>query len=292
MHPRPSLLWMLGRVVLFLCVCLPTEVQAHPLKITTWNLDWLTDRPSDDPDLPADIPHRSDHDRERLRHYAQKLNSDIIALQEVDDTLSAEHLFDPSLYSVIMIPDPIVQRVGLAIRRPLNVTLNPELSALDVSRPHAQHHLRAGLDVTLHDGDASLRLLVVHLKAGCWERPLAERKHSCPTLYQQFHIIENWILDRQDDGMPFVILGDFNRRLVPNDPLMKQLNSDASLTLTTAGYASPCRGGKRFIDHIILGNSAQNWLIPDSLRVMTYRDDRSQKGLSDHCPVSVKLSLP
>lgn len=242
--------------------------------------------------MPPDVPHRSENDIARLHHYARKLNSDVIAFQEVDSSLSAQRLFDPSLYTVITIPDPIVQRVGLAIRRTLSFSVNPELSSLDISRPRARHHLRAGLDVTLHGDHSTLRILVVHLKAGCWARPLNERKHSCPTLYQQFHVLEEWLLDRQDDGIPFVILGDFNRRLTPSDPLMVQLSSDMPLTLTTAGYASPCQGGKRFIDHILLGNTAQTWLIPDSLRVMTYRDDPSFKRLSDHCPVSIKLALP
>jgi len=62
----------------------------------------------------------------------------------------------------------------------------------------------------------------------------------------------------------------------------------------TVGLASPCWGGNYFIDHIVLGDQARQWLHPDSLRVMTYRehDPTLQSRLSDHCPVSIGLDMP
>lgn len=201
-------------------------------------------------------------------------------------------MFSPSDYQIILTPDAVVQRVGVAVRRDLNVTVNDELSALNVAAPTAEHQLRGGLDVTINDGRASLRLLVVHLKTGCWDQPLNQRAHSCPTLYQQIRIVQDWMLERQDEGEAYAVAGDFNRRLTLHDPLMQQIQSDTPVTLTTSGKASPCWGGEYFIDHILLGNQARNWLVPDSLRVMTYKNDTRPTGLSDHCPVSVTLHMP
>ena len=58
--------------------------------------------------------------------------------------------------------------VGLALLRGFEVTRNPDLLALDVTRPNAEHHLRSGLDVTIsRRAGMRLRILVVHLKTGC-----------------------------------------------------------------------------------------------------------------------------
>ncbi|WP_068169919.1 endonuclease/exonuclease/phosphatase family protein [Neokomagataea thailandica] len=265
---------------------------AHRLKLSTWNLDWLTLRPSGDAALPPDVPSRTQNDFLRLHAYADHLNADIIAFQEVENVEAASRVFDPQKYQFIFSQDNIIQKTGLAIRKSLSVSVNPPLQELDNTPPTAIHHLRSGLDVTLSAGSQTLRLLVVHLKTGCWDQPLSQKQHSCPTLYQQFTILENWIAERQDEGMPYAVLGDFNRRLTTSDPLMQHINTIAPLSLTTAGFASPCWQGESFIDHILLGNTARQWLVPQSLRVLTYQHDTSPTGLSDHCPVSITLDVP
>ncbi|MBS1102660.1 endonuclease/exonuclease/phosphatase family protein [Gluconobacter sp. Dm-62] len=267
-------------------------VSAHTLKLSTWNMDWLTLRPSGDPALPDDVPGGEHRDFSKLAAYARHLDADVVAFEEVDGPTPASRIFSPRTYQIILTPDPVVQRVGVAVRRDLHVTVNEELSALNVAGPDAPHQLRGGLDVTVSDGIANLRLLVVHLKTGCWDQPLNQRQHSCPTLYQQVRIMRDWMLERQDEGEAYAVLGDFNRRLTPHDPLMQQIEAEAPVTLTTAGRASPCWGGEYFIDHILLGNAARDWLVPDSLRVMTYKNDTVPAGLSDHCPVSVRFEMP
>lgn len=267
-------------------------VSAHTLKLSTWNMDWLTLRPSGDPALPEDVPGGEQRDFSKLAAYARYLDSDVVAFEEVDGPLAASRVFSSQTYQVILTPDTVVQRVGVAVRRDLHVTVNDELAALNVASPNAPHQLRGGLDVTVSDGQTSLRLLVVHLKTGCWDQPLNQHQHSCPTLYQQVRIMQDWMLERQDEGEAYAVLGDFNRRLTLHDPLMQQIETETPVTLTTAGRASPCWGGEYFIDHILLGNIARDWLVPDSLRVMTYKNDTLPAGLSDHCPVSVRLEMP
>jgi endonuclease/exonuclease/phosphatase family metal-dependent hydrolase len=243
--------------------------------------------------LPSDVGRRTDTDFARLASYARHLNADVVALEEIDGPQVAARVFPPERYQLILTPDAIVQRTGIAVRRGIGVTVNAELSALNTYGNDAPHPLRGGLDVTLTEGRARLRVLVVHLKTGCWDQPLSQRAHSCPTLLQQFRIIDDWALERQDEGEAFAILGDFNRRLTEHDPMMAMLDADAPMMLTTAGYASPCWGGEYFIDHILLGNAARTWLEPSSLRVMTYRESPDiRSALSDHCPVSVRLDLP
>jgi hypothetical protein len=44
----------------------------------------------------------------------------------------------------------------------------------------------------------------------------------------------------------------------------------------------------------LLGGAARAWLLPDTLRVLTYREtgEAWKERLSDHCPVSVRLHAP
>ncbi|WP_368041049.1 endonuclease/exonuclease/phosphatase family protein [Acetobacter estunensis] len=281
-------------VLLFLCLLSPPlPAQARDLKLATWNLGWLTLRPAGDPALPDDIPRRSAVDLAHLRAYVTHLNADVIGFQEVDGEAAAARLFPSSTYRLLLTNDPVVQRVGIAIKSGLIITRHDDVTALNVYPPGAPHPLRSGLDVTISDGTASLRLLVVHLKTGCWDNPPTEHAHACPTLVSQFAALEDWILERQDEGEAFAIMGDFNRRLTPTDPFFLTLLHDGPLLLTTAGYASPCWDGEYFIDHILLGGPARSWLKNNSLRVMTYTGaNDTPQTMSDHCPVSIHLDLP
>ena len=267
---------------------------AGSLKLATWNLEWLTTRAQGDPALPPDVTPRTPTDMARLAHYASRLAPDIVALEEVDDPALAARLFPTPAYHLFITGDSVVQRVAVAVRADLSVVRHPDVTALDVYAADAPRHLRAGLDLTIGTGADSLRVLVVHLKAGCRDSSPTDRRPACNTLQRQMAVVQDWIMERQDEGEAFAVLGDFNRLFAPDDPMLHALGENGPLTLATAGHASPCGAGTYFIDHLIMGGAARDWVQPGSLRVMLYRD-RAQDGsahLSDHCPVSVRLSLP
>lgn len=79
----------------------------------------------------------------------------------------------------------------------------------------------------------------------------------------------------------------------PSDGLLAALQQAAPLARATEGHDSPCWGGEHFIDHILAGGAARNWLDPASLRVLVYSEGTDRKEhLSDHCPVSARFHLP
>jgi endonuclease/exonuclease/phosphatase family metal-dependent hydrolase len=133
--------------------------------------------------------------------------------------------------------------------------------------------------VTLHlpaDGGARLRLLAVHLNAGCREGALDRPDVECEALARHSEILAGWIAARRREGTPFAILGDFNRRMTgTSDDLLRALAGlGTTLVRATEGVSDPCwagaRGGRPFVDHILLGGGAERWWPRDSLRVLVY----------------------
>ncbi|HEY4250051.1 MAG TPA: endonuclease/exonuclease/phosphatase family protein [Roseomonas sp.] len=265
------------------------------LKIATWNIAWLTTKPTGHPDLPRDVRTRSPEDFTRLQAYAARLDAAVIALQEVDGPLAAARVFDNRDYVIHLTDENDVQRPGFAWRRNLRVTRNPDLVGLDL-RPSARFSLRRGADITVEtEGGSRLRLLSIHLNAGCREGPIARsERRECDSLGRQIPVLAGWIAERRREGVPFMILGDFNRRIGRNDELFEQLSEAAPLTHANAGFSNPCWGGGSFIDQILVGGAARGWVEDGSLRVLVYaeQDRRLRDRLSDHCPVSLRVRMP
>jgi endonuclease/exonuclease/phosphatase family metal-dependent hydrolase len=286
---KTAMMWLaLG--VFMLC---PGLSDAGTIKIATWNLDWLTLREAGDPALPDDVHPRKPGDFDRLRGFADHLDADVVAFQEVDGIAAASRIFDPARYTLVAIDEDVVQRVGLAVRRGILVQRHPDVAALDVE-PLAVHRLRDGLDATLvFPGGAALRVLVVHLKTGCHRDRLASsRRPQCALLTLQIPVVAAWIRARAAENGAFAVMGDFNRDMDRPEDMSASFMAAAPLVRVTEGQSNPCWGAKPFIDTVFLGGLARAWAVPGSLRVMTYGDagihDRDR--LSDHCPVSVRLA--
>jgi len=282
------------RILIAILLLLAAPAEARELKLTTWNLSWLTLRPAGGPDLPADASPKRPEDIATLRHYALTLDADVVAFSEVDGAEIAAQVFPPDRYVIHITNDSVVQRAGFAIRRTIAFKPNPDLTALDLYA-HARYRLRSGADVTLDLPEGKLRLLAVHLKSGCREAPL-EKSHAraCETLAKQLPVLEQWVASRAQEAVPFVLMGDFNRWMEGRDAFFAGLQHEAPLQRADAGLSSPCWGGSGFLDHIIAGGPARSWMVPDSLRVLVYRETSPEmkERLSDHCPVSVRFHLP
>jgi len=284
------------RRLVLLLLWLAAPAGAAELKLATWNIAWLTLRADGDPILPRNLPRRDTADLDRLAAYAQRLEADIVALQEVDGPDAASRIFDPREYRFFFPAEADVQRTGFAVRRSLTVRQNPDVAGLDL-RPRARFSLRRGTDITVEGPGGAVRLLSVHLSAGCRDAALAPAEgEDCADLGRQVRVLAEWVAARQQDGAAFAVLGDFNRRIGGSgDRFLKLLAPDGGLVHANAGVSNPCwadtQGGRPFIDHILLGGPLPGRLLPDSLRVLVYAERGAQwrERLSDHCPVSLRL---
>lgn len=279
--------------VLALALLLALPTAAREIKLSTWNIAWLTAKPAGHPALPRGFRARSGEHLALLQHYAERLDADIVALQEADGRLAAARVLDATRYEFHFTDEADVQRPGFAIRRGIPWRANPDLVALDLA-PDARFSLRRGADITVTIEGRALRLLNVHLRAGCtWDDLAGSERVQCAELAEQARHVAAWIAARRAAGEAFAVLGDFNRRLDEDDDVFTTLARAAPLLRATEGFSNPCWGGTIFIDHILLGGAARAWFVPGSLRVLVYREtDREfRERLSDHCPVSVTLDV-
>ena len=243
-----------------------------------------------------------------LASYANQLDADVIALQEVDGAEAAKRVFDPERYAFHFSSRDHLQRVGFAYRKGLTIKRHPDLVLL--ARVDSER-LRYGVDMSVVDPKTggSLRLLVVHLKSGCFSSPLdgdekqplqiapLEDPKACRKLAMQVPVLERWIARRVEAKEAFVILGDFNRRLNPGDDVWQRLvksNPEAGLSGPTLRAKSRCWGGRypQFIDHFVLDARAAKHLSQNSFSQLTYSPEdraRAPRELSDHCPISVEF---
>lgn len=267
---------------------------AKDIRLTTWNVGWLTERAGQVETGPGRKPiyQRTPDDFARLAQYVETLAPDIIALQEVDGAGAASRILDPQKYRIFLTDEDDFQRPALAIRRGrgIDIRQNPDLVALDLldGQPRS---LRRGLDATITIGKSSLRVLVVHLKSGCFSP--AQKGEACDLIARQAPIIQAWIDARQAEGQPFAVLGDFNRRLGNEADPLRQMLDDGPRPITILNDApSKCWGGRYPdpIDHIILGEGADK-RVKGSAQELVYRetDPADRERMSDHCPVSVIL---
>ncbi|HYV18606.1 MAG TPA: endonuclease/exonuclease/phosphatase family protein [Verrucomicrobiae bacterium] len=257
------------------------------LRVASWNIEWLAAR-----DGAGAVPRRS-VDYDRLHRYADELDADIVALQEVEGAGAARRVFDPGRYEFLFAAGGgSVQRAGFAWKKGLRVTPHPDFVAIGLDG-----RSRRAADITVHTAHGDLRLLSIHLKSGCASGRLDGPDAACAMLRTQARRLEEWVDARAGEAVPFAVLGDFNRRFTAKDPFWNGLDDsdppEADLLDAGFGRHPPCWGGRyrQYIDHIVLSRTAATWLVPNSFAQQVYdpADEASAAVLSDHCPIIALL---
>lgn len=313
------------------CNAKPTPPAAHDagnvIKIATWNLEWLLD-PEEfrrlaasctsadtrvrrgERSLPCDVAARLARDRNdyaALARYAQRLNADVIALQEVDGARAAARVFRDHEFCFTRRNHP--QNTGFAVRRGMPHRCGPDLTSLELGGS-----VRAGAELVLYPGDArEMRFLSIHLKSGCGNRLLDAGRKACAALAQQVGHLERWIDSQARAGRRFAVLGDFNRDLLrdrgparsPSGSLLRfwpEIDDadppEADLLNAAEGErfvnCAVDRAFPGYIDYIVLSRSLGAARVAGSFERVTYGlEDSRRRKLSDHCPVALKIrTLP
>ena len=303
---------------------LPVPPRAD-LRLAAWNIEWLIapenfralakdcvprgaprgPRKRSIPCNVVDRLERSNIDFRALARIARELDADVVALQEVDGPTAARRVFPK--HDFCFADDTGVQNVGFAIRRGL-----PHRCAEDFIDLSLDGRLRRGAVVVLYPDDPrEIHVMSVHLKASCPRRPLNDPNPNCVTLAKQVPILERWIDEQAAAGRRFAVMGDFNHDFSTRGPARNEAGelrsfwaeindgepAGATLINPSDGKrfinCSPTHNYSSYIDHVILGETLNEWRVPDSfIRLTCKPKDALQRKLSDHCPVGVDLRWP
>ena len=288
----------------------PPPVSPAPaewIRIATWNVNRLHWRTAGA--LWRGAAARNVEDYRTLARYARILNADVVAFQEVNGPRAAERVFPPRDYSLHFSGrydsryDDIYN--GFAVRKGrFDRVVARDHEALGLGSG-SRYQLRWGVDLMVSRGGRRIRLLNVHLKSKCFSQSLTKpRSKPCRTLARQIAPLEAWIDARWREGVPFVVLGDFNREIDRHghrDHLWTAIDDGdppgLEIHWLSAGRDPACwRGTSRHfrypIDFFVFGARAWKRVDPASFRqvVWTGADADARHGLpSDHCPIAVDL---
>lgn len=291
----------------------PSLAAAETLTIASWNLEWLG-TPQSGPACPADPPVDARcKDMGALQATMRALDADVIAFQEVKSAAAAAAVFGED-YVVYFSDrtfrnpqrtDDSEQRTGFAIAKRL-VEAGRVMDLPDrIMRRSTYTRLGAETAVKMADG-RWLHLLSVHLKSGCSDGLFTGASDACEDLRTETLTLADWIDEREMAGAPYLALGDFNRRFDeeaatrPPEERMATALSDGyhegtALYRLPTGRAATCWPQQKtyFLDYMIYGEALAGRIDAESfveLRYPVSADRRHQ--VSDHCPISVRLTAP
>lgn len=179
---------------------------------------------------------------------AKSVMPDVIAFQEVSGTQAvAEALGEyASQYRICSFDGQYkVQRLAFAWKKEFGEAAEAcsAIHAMSLPSLPLQEQVRPGFQVGLRINGQLIRFMTVHLKSGCVS-PLERGKldqnsgpnDPCPVLQQQVAPLEAAFEKLGEGGVPFIVIGDFNRNMwheLHEVAGGKALRSDGSTDLST-----------------------------------------------------------
>ena len=264
---------------LLLILLLTSPLHSSDYKISTWNLNFFYDESGDENKFPKKRYKRTENDFLRLKSTFKKISPDIASFQEVENLNAVYKIVPQDLYDCT-----ITQ----------NNSSNQEIAACwnkEIPRPKISHYrslqinnkLRPALVTDFELNGKLTRIVHIHLKAG---NPQGNKGRSVNIRKKQFFALGAILKDFNS----FILLGDYNYDLKKDPVAIKGFLPD--FTIAGRDTSPRCWQYKKFfIDYIISSRDIQF----GRFQQHRYPEDDGrfdgkpygEKGLSDHCPVSV-----
>ena len=249
------------------------------MRIAIWNIEHLH------PVAGKGAKPRTDTDYQAMAAVAARVGADVWLLQETGGVEAVERILPGRDWQIGAAP---ARRRDLRTNRCLQVAVawrtGIRARTRNISPTGTWTSERHAIELTID----TIRILAVHLKAGCADGPLrailAGHLKACPLQWLQHRAILSWL---RRPG-PRIAAGDFNRRLsteivTGRGPGARYLRGSCLVVPTTRADADDGACPNEPVDHIVLGpNAAQRWNpLPATEHAMS-----PSLRLSDHRPIS------
>ncbi len=292
-------------LLLFCGTFTSSSTAQEAIRIAAWNVEHLAENNGEG------CVARDDADYAKLRSFATSMNADVVGLQEVESVKAVHRVFPESEWTVVISDRPDTEpfecygngrmstqgKVAIAVRKGISFEKMYSFKELAVGNPG----LRYGVIIRLTGGPEPIDVMSVHLKSGCFVDDYSTSDSgACQTFEKQTPVLDAWVEEKISNDEAFVVLGDFNHRLtVRNNKFWRELNVTNGETVELVSSMDGVRGcHPRYpdpIDHVIMGPNAAEYIVDGSNLVHYFGDSpesmTEEDMLSDHCPVSIQLSL-
>ncbi|ACT57476.1 endonuclease/exonuclease/phosphatase family protein [Candidatus Liberibacter asiaticus] len=292
-------------LVFFLVPC--TASVAQKVRLVSWNINTLSEQ--EGVSLWKNSVKRTTSDYTLLRQYAKNLDADIVFLQEMGSYNAVAKVFPKNTWCIFYSTERLINHskrdsnndihTAIAVRKKNVRVLQQSYPLLGAKDSFSRAGNRRAVELLVEINGKKIWVLDIHLKSFCFLDSLENTySPSCSLLSQQAQWLKDWITQKKESLVPFVIAGDFNRKinyLGNNDDFWKTIDPNDSLIRFPKEKDSRCNANKNLrnkipIDYFVMDQNAYKFLIQESFSEILYNEDDIKsrgKRLSDHCPISI-----
>ena len=258
----------------------PTE-----LTISTFNIKWLGDGVDDN-------VYRTDKDYNNITSIISSLDSDVLALQEIENRKAIEKIIDTNQYAIYTSSYPKEQKTALVINKEITVKEVYQIDEISLGN----NDLRPGMVAYCEYNGFDFFVGSFHFKATSRhdDTPVKRTRSFDMRQDQSDELVKalNKLMKEKGDS-DVILLGDFNDSPAKDNSNIMALDTDNWEFLTSD--MNSCKYPRlKSIDHIIVNEELKKNIKQGSLNMLdlsrVLRGDEL-RAASDHCPVSVTISI-
>jgi len=269
-------------ILLFAFGCEDEDPSFKPLRLATFNIEWLGDSVNDRVD-------RDQQDYENIADVIKSADLDLVALQEIENEAAMDLLlnFLPD-YKYQISKSDAQQNLAVLYKDNLQIKIIGEYMPLAIKKDRN----RPGLVLEGRKGNFDWIMMVVHFKATSrWDNTPEKKANSYEIRRKQANIANKWVdsilaIGKEKD---IFLVGDFNDtpKRKKNNTIVSLMNNENLQFLTT--NIKSCKYRSLYtIDHVVCSKSALKRFQQNSetaINLFSMYDDEAADKISDHCPI-------
>ncbi|MDI1494306.1 MAG: endonuclease/exonuclease/phosphatase family protein [Candidatus Liberibacter asiaticus] len=211
-------------------------ILAQRIRIASWNINNLSEKSG--VALFKNSVIREDNDYALLQKYAEQLDADIVCLQEIGSYEAIKRVFPNDKWDILYSgsnTDKHAMHTAIVIRKGAIHLLQKSYLPMDTEGLDSKAEKRRAVEILFEVDGRKIWLLDIHLKSFCFLDSIEDSYiSSCYMLNLQATWLKQWVDQKNNLNMPFIIAGDFNRKINHShsgikDELWQKINQDNTL---------------------------------------------------------------